>query len=881
MKIDGISLPDISGTAYWYWDVPSDRVQLSDQFLSIAGLSNDFQSISVNKWADLFIEEHREDVKKSLLNYLKTSSGNSLEFSAHCNIKDQQLCNLTVSGDVVERDKTGDPVRISGQISVSPVQTEQDYKDFSDSYLLNLLLKRLPYSIYFKDRKSRFIRISDECARKFGLHDANDAIKKTDFDFFDSEHAEDAYNDEQEILKTGKPLIGKLEKESRQQKNSKASWASTTKLPMYDSNNNPVGTFGITNDVTARIEAEEALKKSEQKYRSIFENIHDVYYRTDRNGIVTEISPSIEKYSGYKKEDVIGKPVSNFYVKQSERNELIEQLKKNGFVTDFEIRLANLKDEFVHTSVSAKIIHNEEGEAVAVEGIMRDITERKKADSKLKDAHNFYTQILSNTSEGIYVVDAEMKYIFWNAMMEKISGYNESFVLGKTPGQLFNHINQLKIVDSIRDALKGKTSKSGDYYYEIPETGKSGWVQAFYKPLRNKEGEIENALVAISNITDRKHAEQKLRKSDETLTKLSEQVPGAIYQFQQFADGRSCFPFASKAFHYVYELYPEEVKNDAAPVLDRIYHEDREKVISSINKSFNTLDYWELDYRVNLPNRGLRWLRGKARPEKHNDGSVIWHGYISDITDKKQKEHELNRTMDIVSDQNSRLLNFAHIVSHNLRNHAGNISSLLSLYEEENSEDEKAQLLDYLGLASDRLNESIQDLNHIIDQQSGSGSNISRLNLYQYFCKIKEILSTDIIIKNVSFDVNIPEGFELDYNPSYLESILLNLVSNAIKYSHPDRLPVISVSLDIQSGHPLLTVKDNGVGIDLARYGSKLFGMYNTFHENRDSKGIGLYITKNQVESMGGVIEVESEVGKGTQFKVTLNCTPSGVERAS
>jgi len=478
-------------------------------------------------------------------------------------------------------------------------------------------------------------------------------------------------------------------------------------------------------------------------------------------------------------------------------------------------------------------------------------------------------------------VNSDYEYIYWNSMMEEISGMSSAEVIGKKPFELFKHINREKLFATYSKAMSGETVKSNDYYYEISTTGKKGWAQAYYTPLRNKDGEIENVLVAVSDITHRKLAEEKLRKSDETLTKLSEQAPGAIYQFQQFSDGSACFPFASEAIRSVYEVSPEDIRHDASKAIERLHPDDLDMVIRSINQSFHTLEPWELDYRVVLPIRGVRWLRGRARPEKQDDGSVVWNGYISDVTEKKKQEVELHETLNIVSDQNSRLLNFAHIVSHNLRNHAGNISSLLSLYEAENSEEEKLQLLNYLNMASNRLNEAISDLNEIIDQQSGSTSSVSCVNVYAYFLKIKEILSTDIIINNVTFDVSIPENFELQYNPAYLESILLNLISNAIKYRHPDRSPVIKISLETDKKRPTLSVSDNGLGIDLKRYGDKLFGMYNTFHKNADSKGIGLYITKNQVESMGGMIEVESEVDKGTRFKLTLDFDPSRIEHAS
>ena len=666
-----------SDSYLWLWDLENDCFRLPGSFFSRLKLGQDGNTLSTNEWCNLFIGKDRKVVEETLHRFSSSTGDSTLTFSGLISVGDNSSVRAQCSGQTVAY-ADGKPKLISGEIEITAVGDLPGELAFNDSYLLELIMKRFPYSIFFKDRDSRFIKISRECAKKFGLDHADEAIGKTDFDFFDDIHANEAFGDEKRIIETGKPIIGKIEKEVTSGSNPAILWASTTKLPLYDSEKNIIGTFGITENITEKIRAQVALKESENKYRSIFENIQDVYYRTNRQGIVTEISPSVESYLGLTREDVIGKPVSNFYHYESDREELIARLNDTGVVTDFEVRLANTKDKLLYTSVSAKIIKDDNGEIIAVEGIMRDITQRKLSDIKLKETYNFFDQILNNTSEGIYVINSEFEYIYWNSMMEDISGMYSDQVLGKKPFELFPHVNHEKLTAKLRKAMSGKTVKSADYYYEIESSGNKGWAHAYYTPLRNEKGDVDNVLVAISDISERKLAEEKLRKSDETLSKLSQQVPGAIYQFQQFPDGSSCFPFASKAFNNIYELKPTEVLNDSKKAIDRIHPDDLESVISSINDSFSTLEPWELDYRVQLPKRGLRWLRGRARPEKQQDGSVIWHGYLTDITDKKQQENELNETLNIVSDQNSRLLNFAHIVSHNLRNHAGNIFQLCS-----------------------------------------------------------------------------------------------------------------------------------------------------------------------------------------------------------
>jgi PAS domain S-box-containing protein len=125
---------------------------------------------------------------------------------------------------------------------------------------------------------------------------------------------------------------------------------------------------------------------------------------------------------------------------------------------------------------------------------------------------------------------------------------------------------------------------------------------------------------------------------EERISKLAQSLPGVVYQYQMFPDGRGCFPYASEQIWEIYEVTPEEVREDAAKVLSRLHPDDYDEVVQSIVDSHETGEDWTTEYRVMLPSRGIRWLWGTARPERQPDGSTLWHGYITDITARKQTE---------------------------------------------------------------------------------------------------------------------------------------------------------------------------------------------------------------------------------------------------
>ncbi|MCC6715667.1 MAG: PAS domain-containing protein [Gammaproteobacteria bacterium] len=139
---------------------------------------------------------------------------------------------------------------------------------------------------------------------------------------------------------------------------------------------------------------------------------------------------------------------------------------------------------------------------------------------------------------------------------------------------------------------------------------------------------------------------ERARQDQDLLHKLSRQVPGVIYQFRCYPDGRSCFPYASDAIRDIYEVTPEQVREDASVVHALLHPEDHAGVLASMRESAATLTPWQYEYRVILPRQGMRWRRGEARPERLEDGSVLWHGFITDITDRKQVEQDLRASQE-------------------------------------------------------------------------------------------------------------------------------------------------------------------------------------------------------------------------------------------
>jgi signal transduction histidine kinase len=165
----------------------------------------------------------------------------------------------------------------------------------------------------------------------------------------------------------------------------------------------------------------------------------------------------------------------------------------------------------------------------------------------------------------------------------------------------------------------------------------------------------------------------------------------------------------------------------------------------------------------------------------------------------------------------------------------------------------------------------MDNLNEVVSIQTDINPIIEDLNLNNYIQKTIEVLGNQIIKNNVLIHNNISDTATVSFNPAYLESVLLNFISNAIRYKHPQRRPEIILHFYTENKTKVLEIKDNGIGIDLKKNGKKLFGLYKTFTSNPESRGIGLFISKNQIDAMKGKIEVESTLNKGTTFKIHFN----------
>jgi len=278
---------------------------------------------------------------------------------------------------------------------------------------------------------------------------------------------------------------------------------------------------------------------------------------------------------------------------------------------------------------------------------------------------------------------------------------------------------------------------------------------------------------------------------------------------------------------------------------------------------------YTINKRIIKKNGNIVWVKLTVSTLRENGLGPYEHvALIEDITEKRLSELNLNKSYQMVMDQNKRLLNFSFIVSHNLRSHSSNIQAILNLHELAETEDEKESYIQLLSKVGVALDQTLFDLNEVVSIQANTNLIVEPLLVSEYLKRTLDLLEVEILKKKAVIRQEIPNEMQVNFNPAYMESVLLNFLSNALRFSDHQRTPEILISGSRENGSWVLEIADNGIGIDLDRNGEQLFGMYKSFTDSPNSRGIGLFITKNQIDAMGGRVTVESQVDIGTTFKL-------------
>jgi PAS domain-containing protein len=469
-----------------------------------------------------------------------------------------------------------------------------------------------------------------------------------------------------------------------------------------------------------------------------------------------------------------------------------------------------------------------------------------------------FNKIIDSISTGVWEFNINTKEVKWSPGFYNVLGYEPGEIECSYPyflEHLLYHEDKhiLANLDATPQQVRLLTKNSGFQWYDIS--------------IKKYNGEPEHLRFGvITNIHEYKLASLKTQKKEQSYTETT--TIAKLGGWQISAETR--VPILQKETYDIYELKPY-VPLTLDEFISFFEPSYRTNLANAIDDAVRYCRSFDMELMFRSAKNNMTWLRCKGVPFIDDEGKCIEiKGIFQKIDSNEKQEVVLRNSLRVLEDHNKRLQNFAYIVSHNLRSYSGNLKLMVDLHTEAKKSDQ-AEIFSHIRAISESLSETVSYLDEIVRIQVETIKERKNIDFEAMFKSITTLLDSNIQDCNAKIEYDFSECPTIDYIPAYLESIFQNLLTNALKYRDPNkRQPVITCRTFKDEGHIYLTFQDNGLGIDMQRYGDKIFGMYKTFHQNADAKGIGLFITRSQIESLGGTIKVDSAVNIGTKFTIKL-----------
>ena len=491
--------------------------------------------------------------------------------------------------------------------------------------------------------------------------------------------------------------------------------------------------------------------------------------------------------------------------------------------------------------------------------------------TKITESNERYDIVSKATSDTIWDWRIQEDYIIWNKGIEDVFGYKKNQV-GNSSTWWFDNIHpedSIKMSVRLYSFLEQQTERWQDQYRLKCADGTYKYVLDRGFIVKDANGKSVRMIGAIQDITKQKEEEQRLKLLETVITNTRNSI--MITEPLAFEGNIPKILYANPAFYKMTGYEIDEIIGKSPSLFNGPNSNDNQyqKLIEAIQDRAEC----EVETISYNKNKEEYWINFSMLPVFNiEDELTHWISIQRDITEDKKQQIEKEQLIRELTRNNKDLQQFSYITSHNLRAPLSNLTGLLNLLEDITIENpELKEILDGFSKSTHLLNDTISDLVKVIVIKENPAVQKESINLNEVFENIFSQLDFLIGIHKPILKIDFKKAPVFNTNKSYLESILLNLLTNSLKYRSSKHPLKISITSEKVNENVVLIFKDNGIGIDLVRNKDKIFGLYQRFHSHTEGKGLGLYLVKSQVEAMGGTINIESEVDKGTTFIITFN----------
>lgn len=517
------------------------------------------------------------------------------------------------------------------------------------------------------------------------------------------------------------------------------------------------------------------------------------------------------------------------------------------------------------SSGAEPFIKEEEDLLKTVANIIRMYFDKKAHQDALAHSEERFRSAFEFAAVGMGIVSLRGDWLMVNKTLCDMTGYAEQELL-KLNFQKLTHPSDLaKDVEALADL---RTGKKDHYHAEKRYMHKNGsviWVNVSVVVVKNDEGAPIYIVSQVENVTERKTFYAELIKSDANLRSIfnNTQVGYMLLDLD-----RSVVSF-NQYFQTRYFQQTEYVLEPGKKLLDLILPEKRanlQKIMDTVLATAKPVEY-ETKYGSK---EDASYFNVTISPIM-NEGHIIGYGFCAiDVTNRKNMEMERQKMLSDLIRRNKDLHEFAQIVSHNIRGPLAAILGLTNMLGDELTYEEKDFILDGVSRSANKLDAVVLEMNHLLNAKSETTEPKTAVNLGEVMVELQREFSSTIENCGARIVCDFSAIEEVTAIRSFLYNILLNLLSNSLHYRHKERTPHIRIWTNRSIDGIEISFEDNGIGIDLAKHGSKIFTLNKRFQNTADGKGLGLFIAKAQVDALDGSIKVESTPGVGTTFKVIL-----------
>jgi PAS domain S-box-containing protein len=637
----------------------------------------------------------------------------------------------------------------------------------------------------------------------------------------------------------------------------------------------------LAEEVIALI-VERRKKQDLKNFEKLFKTSNDLVFVGGMDGFFKRVNPAFTKVLGWSERHLLTTSSFEFiHPDDIERTEAqLKNMLSGGDTTNFLQRMKTINGDYKTiewTSAPEALTGN-------IFGIGRDVTAIVAKDKLLARTKEVLEQTNQVARVGGWEFNVRQQKIYWTSVTKEIHGVLPDFEPAFDSGVNFYKEGDSR--DRIAKAINKAITEGTPWNEElqiIDAKGKEIWVRV----LGNAEfenGVCKRLYGTFQDINDYKSAELALKKSIQTqealnlalmkqveLVKEQDKTIDKIQEFKFLADSIPQIIWTSNPdgtmdyynkhwFDFTGLSLDDTMFYGWEPV---IHPDDAPKDYADWHESLATGKAYKSEVRFRRASDGIyKWHLSQAQPMYAADGKIIkWFGSCYDIDEYK-------RALDL-ENRISQYEDFNRIVAHNLRGPSGSIRMILTMIDDTADEHEKEELFQMLNQSSETLNETLNELMRVLEVRNSKNIAYDTCNLNEMVKVTSAMLRGQILEKKaiITADLNITT---MQFPKMYLESIFYNMVSNSLKYSKPGVPPEILITSELINGHVTLTFSDNGLGIDLERHGKDMFKLNSVFHAGHDSKGIGLFMTKTQIETFGGKISVESKPNVGTKFTIVF-----------